>query len=83
MKCLNSLKVSPIMRKHAFCICENKGADQRRRNHAVDLRLYFHCIGSTFPLFDKAKFQASNQLQCMYSLVCVGPGRKPQGQVFL
>ena len=32
------------MRKPAFCICENKGANQLRSNCAADLRLCFHYI---------------------------------------
>ena len=32
------------MRKSAFCICENKGVDQLRGNHAADQCLCFHYI---------------------------------------
>ena len=51
------------MRKAAFCILENKGADQLSRYRAADQR---HNI--TSPL----KFQASSLLQLLYSHVCVG-----------
>ena len=44
------VNISYIMRKLAFCILENKGADQLRGNHAADLRLCFCCIDSTIPL---------------------------------
>ena len=33
--------MSRIMRKPAFCICENEGADQLHGNHAADQRLCF------------------------------------------
>ena len=38
------------MRKHAFCILENKGADQLRGYRAADQRLCFHYVDSTSPL---------------------------------
>ena len=38
------------MRKPAFCICENKEADQLRGNHEADQRLCFRYIDSTIPL---------------------------------
>ena len=41
------------MRKPAFCLCKNKGTDQRRSNHAVDQRLCFRYIDSTSPLLLK------------------------------
>ena len=34
------------MRKPAFCICENKGADQLHVNHAANQRLCFRYIES-------------------------------------
>ena len=68
------------MRIPAVCICENKDADQLRGNREADQRLCFRYIDSTIPLL--TKFQASSHLQCLYSPVCVGPGRKPQRPVF-
>ena len=41
------------MRKPAFCICENKGADQLRGNRAADQRLCFRYIDGTIPLLHK------------------------------
>ena len=38
------------MRKLAFCICENKDADQLRGNREADQRLCFRYIDSTIPL---------------------------------
>ena len=41
------------MRKPAFCICENKDADQLRSNHEADQRLCFRYTDSTIPLLPK------------------------------
>ena len=38
------------MRKQAFCICENKDADQLRGNRKADQRLCFRYIDSIIPL---------------------------------
>ena len=38
------------MRKPAFCICENKDADQLRGNCEADQRLCFRYTDSTIPL---------------------------------
>ena len=38
------------MRKPAFCMCKNKGADQIRGNREADQRLCFRYIESTIPL---------------------------------
>ena len=38
------------MRKPAFFICKNKGADQLQGNRAADQRLCFCCKDSTIPL---------------------------------
>ena len=43
------------MRKSAFCICENKGADQLYGNRTADHRLCFHYIDSTIPLLPKTE----------------------------
>ena len=63
------------MRKPAFCICENKDADQLRGygNREADQRLCFRYIDSSIPLLLNPKFQASSYLQWLYSPVCVGP----------
>ena len=70
------------MRKPAFYICENKGADQLCGNHPADQRLCFHFINGTIPLLLNPKFQASNDLLRLHSPVCVRPGGKPRQQVF-
>ena len=41
------------MRKSAFCVCENKDADQLRGNRKADQRLCFRYIDSTTPLLPK------------------------------
>ena len=50
-RCLDS--ISPVARKPAFCIFENKDADQLRGNREADQRLYFRYIDSTIPLLPK------------------------------
>ena len=60
----NLPKMSLVMRKPAFCICENKDADQLRGSRSLS--------------YLNPKFQASSHLVWLYSLVCVGPGRKPE-----
>ena len=42
--------MSLVMRKPAFCICENKDADQLRGNREADQRLGFRYTDSTIPL---------------------------------
>ena len=70
------------MRNPAFCMCENKGADQLRSNCAADQRLCFCYMDSAIPLLPKYKIQASSHLEWLYSLVCVRPGWKPRRPVF-
>ena len=43
------------MRKPAFCICENKDADQLRGDREADQRFYFRYIDSTIPLLSKSE----------------------------
>ena len=62
------------MRKPAFCICENKDADQLRGNRAIRIVQSLYLINP--------KFQASSHLLWLYRLVCVGPGRKSRRPVF-
>ena len=47
------------MRKQAYCICDNKDADQLRGNREADQRLCFRYTDSTIPLLSKSK--VSNQ----------------------
>ena len=41
------------MRTPAFCICENKDADQLGSNRKADQPLYFRYIDSTIPTLSK------------------------------
>ena len=57
------------MRKPAFCICENKDADQLRGNREADQRLCFCYKDSTIPLLSKS------EISSIYpSSVAVQPG---------
>ena len=57
------------MRKPAFCICENKDADQLRGNREADQRLCFRYTDSTIPLLPKS------DISSLYpSSVTVQPG---------
>ena len=67
------------MRKPAFCICENKDADQLRSKCAADQRLCFRYLDSTTPLLPKS------EISSLYpSSVAVQHGlrRKPRRPVF-
>ena len=74
------------MRKPAFFIRKNKGADQLRGKCADQLRgklaadqhLCFHYKDSTILLLPKPR----SHLLWLYSLVCVRPSQKPQRQFF-
>ena len=57
------------MRKPAFCICENKDADQLRRNREADQRLYFRYKENTISLFPKSEISSH-----WLSSVVVQPG---------
>ena len=48
------------MKKPAFCICENKDADQLRSDCAADQRLCFHYMDSTVPLLSKFEISSLN-----------------------
>ena len=47
--------MSRVMRKPAFCICENKDADQLRGNREADQRLCFRYTDSAIPLLPKSE----------------------------
>ena len=47
-----------VMRKPAFCICENKDADQLRGNREADQRLGFRYTVSTIPLLHKSEISS-------------------------
>ena len=80
--------LSRVVRKPAFCICENKDTDYiaSRGNREVTGKLISAFVFTTQIVqslyFLNPKFQASSHLLCLYSLVFVGPGRKPRRPVF-
>ena len=47
--------LSRVVRKPAFCICENKDADQLHGNREADQRLCFRYKDSTISLLSKSK----------------------------
>ena len=69
--------MSRVIRKPAFCICENKDADQRLGFRYKDAILVL-----TIPLLAKYEFLASSHLLWLYSPVCVGPRQKPGRPIF-
>ena len=55
MKKVSYHKMSPVMRKPAFCICKNKDADQIRGYREADQRLCFCYLDSTIPFLPKSE----------------------------
>ena len=55
---LYPMNTSLVMRKPAFCICENKDADQLRGNREADQRLCFRYTDSTIPLLPKSEISS-------------------------
>ena len=51
-------KMSLIMRKPDFGICENKDADQLRGNRKADQRLCFRYTDSTIPVLPKSEISS-------------------------
>ena len=47
-----------IVRKPAFCICENKDADQLHGNSEADQRLCFRHTDSAIPLLSKSEISS-------------------------
>ena len=50
--------LSRVVREPAFCICENKDADQLRGNREADQRLCVRYTDSTIPLVSKFKISS-------------------------
>ena len=50
--------MSSVKRKSAFCICENKDADQLRGNREADQRLCFRHMDSAIPLLSKSEISS-------------------------
>ena len=76
-------KMSGVMRKPAFCICENM---RRSASCGTTAQLISAFVFATLIVhslyFLNPKVQASSHRLWLYSLVCVEPGRKPRRQVF-
>ena len=51
-------QMSLILRTPAFCICENKDADQLRGDREADQRLCFRYTDSTIPLLPKSEISS-------------------------
>ena len=68
---LNWQKLSLVVRKQ-----------RRRGNREADQRLCFHYMDSKIPLLSKSEISSFNHLLWLYSLVCIGPGRKHRRPVF-
>ena len=49
---------SRVVRKPAFCICENKDADQLRGYREADQRLCFRYTDRTIPLLPKSEISS-------------------------
>ena len=60
------------MRKPAFCICENKDADQLQGNREADQRLCFSYTDSTIPLLPKS------EILCVVQPGLCQTGRNPE-----
>ena len=68
----------PRHEKSKVCICENKDADQLHVTAKLISAFVFatQIVQSLF--FLNMKSRASSYLLWLYSLVCIGPGRKPE-----
>ena len=77
-----SVYLRRVVRKPAFCICENKDADQLRITAKLINAFVFALWIVQFLFYLNTKFQASSHLLLLYSQVCVRPGRKPRRPVF-
>ena len=58
IKIIYKRQMSRVVRKPAFCICENKDADQLRSNREADQRLCFRYTDSTIPLLSKSEISS-------------------------
>ena len=74
--CHTATYLSRVVRKLAFCICENKVTAQLISAFVFAIRI----VQSLYYL--NPKFQAFSHLVWLYSPVCIGPGRKPRRPVF-
>ena len=54
-------QMSFVVRKPAFCICENKDEDQLRGDREADQRLCFRYTDNTVPLLRKSEISNNNK----------------------
>ena len=54
----DEVHMSRVVRKPAFCICENKDADQLRGDREADQRLCFRYRDSTIPLLSESEISS-------------------------
>ena len=55
MNTITVRQMGHVMRKHDYCICENKGADQLRSNYIAGLHHCFHNRDSAIHLLLKSE----------------------------
>ena len=79
-KCLTHMSL--VVRKPAFCICENKDADQLHGNPKLISAFVFAIRIVQSLYYQNPKFQTSSHLLWLYSPVCVRPGREPRRPFF-
>ena len=74
--------MSCVVRKPAFCLCENKTQISFTGTAKLISAFVFATLIVQSLYFLNTKFQASSHFVWLYSLVCAGPGRKPRRPVF-
>ena len=65
------------MKKLAFCICENKDADQLCGNHLAYQGVYFSYMVSTIPLLPTSEILGLKSSSVVVQPSFFGPGGKP------
>ena len=77
-----TILIDHVMRKPVSVINENKNADQLRGNRELISAFVFSTQIIQSPYFLNPRLQASSHLLWLYSLICIGPGRKTRRPVF-
>ena len=73
---------SRVKRKSAFCICENKDADQLRGNREADQRICFRYTDLTISLLPKSVISSILPSSLAVQPGLCGTGRKSRRPVF-
>ena len=71
-------KLSLVMRKPAFCICENKDVDQLRGNREADQCLCFRYTDSTIPLLPKSEISSLQPSVAVQPGLCMTWSKTPK-----